>query len=183
MLALTVQQPWATSIAQLGKDVENRSRRPPAKVVGQRIAVHVGLSGAWLRRLRVRHATIRRAQQSLPPSDIDAWSETDPTPTPLMRWLREDDAGGVQHAGMIVATARVVGYVPPNGSAGWTPFGPAEAAAVAAAVTSPWRMADHFAIVLADVRHLQTPVGAVAGALGYWQLAMTKAGAVQRAGG
>lgn len=44
MLALTLQQPWASAIAELGKDFENRTWRPPASVVGQRIAIHAGLT-------------------------------------------------------------------------------------------------------------------------------------------
>jgi len=42
MLALTLQQPWATAVAEFGKDIENRSWRPPSRVIGQRIAIHAG---------------------------------------------------------------------------------------------------------------------------------------------
>jgi hypothetical protein len=38
--ALTIKQPWADAICFLGKRVENRSWRPPAELVGQRIAIH-----------------------------------------------------------------------------------------------------------------------------------------------
>ncbi len=43
MLALTVHQPWAWAIihgGRLRKDVENRSWKPPAALIGQRIAIH-----------------------------------------------------------------------------------------------------------------------------------------------
>jgi hypothetical protein len=40
VLALTVRQPWATLIVRGRKDVENRSWRPPRRIIGQRIAVH-----------------------------------------------------------------------------------------------------------------------------------------------
>lgn len=46
MLALTLWQPWAWAIAHLpaevAKPVENRDWRPPASVVGTRIALHGG---------------------------------------------------------------------------------------------------------------------------------------------
>jgi hypothetical protein len=42
MKALTLKAPWATAIAKLGKDIENRSWRPPAAIIGERIAIHEG---------------------------------------------------------------------------------------------------------------------------------------------
>lgn len=44
MKALTLKQPWAWAVACAGKDVENRSWRPPDSLLGQRIAIHAGLS-------------------------------------------------------------------------------------------------------------------------------------------
>jgi hypothetical protein len=40
MLALTVNQPYAWAIAHAGKDVENRTWKPPPAVIGTRIAIH-----------------------------------------------------------------------------------------------------------------------------------------------
>jgi hypothetical protein len=40
--ALTVRQPWAWAIAAGLKALENRSWRPPAELLGQRIAIHAG---------------------------------------------------------------------------------------------------------------------------------------------
>ena len=40
MRALSLWQPWAGCIAWLGKDVENRSWRCPANVIGEQIAIH-----------------------------------------------------------------------------------------------------------------------------------------------
>lgn len=37
---LTVFQPWASLIAEQLKPLEFRSRKPPAKYVGRRIAIH-----------------------------------------------------------------------------------------------------------------------------------------------
>lgn len=40
MKALSVLQPWAWAIVSGPKDVENRVWRPPAEMIGQRIAIH-----------------------------------------------------------------------------------------------------------------------------------------------
>lgn len=42
MKALTVWQPWATLIANKYKPFEFRSWRPPASIIGKRIAIHAG---------------------------------------------------------------------------------------------------------------------------------------------
>jgi predicted transcriptional regulator len=42
MRALTVRQPWAGLIVAGVKAVENRTWRPPADVIGERIAIHAG---------------------------------------------------------------------------------------------------------------------------------------------
>lgn len=42
MKALTLWQPWASAIAHGFKKVENRPWRPPAKMIGQRFAIHAG---------------------------------------------------------------------------------------------------------------------------------------------
>lgn len=44
MKALTLKQPWAWAVAHAGKDVENRSWKPPQSIIGQRIAIHAGLA-------------------------------------------------------------------------------------------------------------------------------------------
>ncbi|MBF5043298.1 hypothetical protein FGE12_12940 [Aggregicoccus sp. 17bor-14] len=43
MLALTFWRPWDTALLHLGKPIENREWPPPARVVGERIAIHSGL--------------------------------------------------------------------------------------------------------------------------------------------
>ena len=40
MKALSLHQPWASLIADRRKTVETRSWRPPARLLGQRIAIH-----------------------------------------------------------------------------------------------------------------------------------------------
>lgn len=42
LFALTLQQPWATAVRELGKRIENRSWRPPEHLVGEIIAIHAG---------------------------------------------------------------------------------------------------------------------------------------------
>ena len=44
MRALTLKQPWAWAVAHAGKRVENRTWRPPAALIGQRIAIHAGVA-------------------------------------------------------------------------------------------------------------------------------------------
>jgi hypothetical protein len=43
MKALTLKQPWAWAVAHAGKDVENRTWRPPSSIIGQCIAIHAGM--------------------------------------------------------------------------------------------------------------------------------------------
>lgn len=40
MKALTVRQPWAHAIVHLGKEVENRTWRPPETIIGEYVAIH-----------------------------------------------------------------------------------------------------------------------------------------------
>ena len=44
LLALTLQQPWASAVRDLGKRTENRSWPAPQRVFGQFIAIHAGMS-------------------------------------------------------------------------------------------------------------------------------------------
>ena len=44
LLALTLQQPWASAVRDLGKRTENRSWPAPGRVLGQVIAIHAGLT-------------------------------------------------------------------------------------------------------------------------------------------
>lgn len=65
MLALTLIQPWATAIVEMGKDVENRPWAPSPKQLkpGQRFAIHAGAKldrkDAW------------DLQSQLPPYSVD----------------------------------------------------------------------------------------------------------------
>lgn len=59
MRALTVKQPWASLIASGEKRIENRTWRPPASLIGERIAIHAG--AGWDKRGE-RHTTARRGE-------------------------------------------------------------------------------------------------------------------------
>ncbi len=146
MYALTVKQPWAEAIARHGKTVENRSRRPPAHLLGQRIAIHVGQAAdAWID----AHA-----------AGIRSLDLQDAHLRPLLDWAIDPRAGQVPRrdlvhgAGRIIATARLAGWVASDGSAAWAP-----GILGINARESPW-FTGPVGWVLADVRVLQQPVGA-----------------------
>ena len=42
MKGLTLRHPWAFAIAHWGKQIENRTWKPPKALIGQRIAIHGG---------------------------------------------------------------------------------------------------------------------------------------------
>jgi hypothetical protein len=146
MYALTVKQPWAEAIARHGKNVENRSRRPPAHLIGQRVAIHVGQ--AW-------DAWDAICADGLAPSDHPN------LPPALLSWM--DIAEGLggkappPHAGRIIATARLACVVSKS-VVGCDIHGPDFMAGMIAS-RSPW-FTGPVGWVLADVRPLAVPVGA-----------------------
>ena len=42
LYALTLHQPWAWAVAYAGKRIENRTWRPPQRIIGRQIAIHAG---------------------------------------------------------------------------------------------------------------------------------------------
>lgn len=158
MHALTVKQPWAEAIARHGKNVENRSRRPPAHLIGQRIAIHAGQT--------VCDAAVRACHR--PPEIVDHLEQ-------MLVWLMQHDLDRmgkdwdprlgpqptIPDAGRIIATARLVGWVKGDG------FLPEEylychrdmRETVEAAIDSPWRTGQGVGWVLADVVTLPETVG------------------------
>jgi len=146
MYALTVKQPWAQAIAQFGKNVENRSKRPPGHLIGQRIAIHVGKTWST--------------------SDFTDYMSPD-----LVEWLKAGVGGPGSkpgqvapppHAGRIIATARLVGYRYNNVFCLNRPDGTVADVAdydlVVKSTSSPWYTGP-VAWVLADVVMLLEPVG------------------------
>lgn len=151
MYALTVKQPWAQAIAQFGKGVENRTRRPPRQMLGQRIAIHVGQSVIDWQLMR---------------DGVDPYHDHR---FDLYLWATHGEghrSESVPHAGRIIATARMVGY---TGEASGARALPMYVDAVKAAEHSPW-FTGPVGWVLADVVMLLDPVGPVVGRLGCWPL-------------
>lgn len=72
MRAMTVKQPWASLIASGEKRIENRSWRPPAALIGERIAIH---AGAGWDKSGEKHTTARRGD--LPQSRVVATAVID----------------------------------------------------------------------------------------------------------
>lgn len=150
MHALTVRQPWAEAIARFGKLCENRSRRPPAHLLGQRIAIHVSQSKADPGALLDRE-TLRYPQHLRPMADF------------MLRLH-----SGVPDAGRIIATARLVGWVDDRkderAELEWDRSPEArfdrEHTMKSAAWDSPWRIDGQCGWILSDVRALREPVGA-----------------------
>lgn len=155
MYALTVKQPWAQAIARYGKTVENRTRRPPAHLVGQRIAIHVS--------------------QTL--ADVVGPKDDPRTMAMIEAGLGEyyqEHGLRVANAGRIIATARLVAWFRhapgerlPGGiipGRDWACVDGFTRGDCLRAVDSPW-LTGPVGWVLADVRALRKPVGAPCGCL------------------
>lgn len=111
MYAICVKQPWAEAIARFGKDVENRTRRPPAHLIGQRVAIHAGKSRDEWDRLR---DLPEWARQVIP----HGMGTLDPLSSRISEIAQILDGGEdreVSHAGRIVATATLAGWVALDG--------------------------------------------------------------------
>jgi hypothetical protein len=84
--ALTVRDPWAQAIIYGPKRIENRTRKPPSKIIGERIAIHCGKT----------HATVLD-------DDPDVLRQ-------LGRAQLHATEYSVEERGRIIGTARVVGW-------------------------------------------------------------------------
>lgn len=161
MYAITLKQPWAQAVAHFSKTVENRTRRPPAHLLGQRVAIHVSQT--------VDEAAVRLCHR--PPDVVDHLE-------PMLVWLMQERMDlrlgdpllygakpPIPSTGRVIATARLVGccWRDANGEpVGRTPnagFGDDETLVVEA-LGSPW-FTGPVGWVLADVRPLAVPVGHV----------------------
>lgn len=120
--ALTIRQPWATLVALGVKQIETRSWRAPASLIGQHFAIHAGTSLAGMDALdgdcegmteagwRYGYIGSYQASYCYRSSDEGHRGET---------WMVKDDASdpapdydGPLPLGAIVATARLVDCVP-----------------------------------------------------------------------
>lgn len=93
--ALAVKWPWSRAIIDGDKRIENRSRRPPKKLWGERIAIHT----------------------SKTPADPTDYGERRVVLEQLGR--AHDIAGDTQHLGCIIGSARLVGWVDVKNDEGW----------------------------------------------------------------
>jgi len=91
---LTVQDPWAQAIVFGPKRIENRSKQPPSKVVGERIAVQTGKS--------VDHEAFTLSADS--PFTNEGGMPIEFLPSRKLH-----------HPGHIIGTVRVVGYTDASG--------------------------------------------------------------------
>lgn len=141
MYSLTVKQPWATAIARFGKDVENRTRRPPAHLIGQRIAIHAGQAlDPW------RAFQCDGARVSAHEAHLQLWAAG---------WGATHGDSDVPDAGRIVATARLVGWLGETSQGAVPGF---ESFVATADTRSPW-FTGPVGWVLADVVALPVAVG------------------------
>lgn len=89
MKAITLHPEWAHAIVHLGKRVENRNWRPPASLVGQRIAIHAGKSIGGRPGKASRDAGMERLEDACPYQlDMEPWGNHDLFVRPLggERW-------------------------------------------------------------------------------------------------
>ena len=80
MDALTLWPEWAFAWRWLGKDVENRSWRPPARLIGQRLAIHAAVTPPTTMRLRAMCITAQEAHGE------GHCYDTGPRKAPWVRW-------------------------------------------------------------------------------------------------
>ena len=143
--ALTLHAPWAWAVTHLpvlrnGKRVENRTRPPPAKLVGQRLALHAGKA-----------------------SPREAWelvAEISGEPTP--------DLASVPH-GAVTGVVTLYGWMRGAGDDQARVTADGLPPRLGVHVFSPWRRTGHVWWLLADVVRLPEPVPA-RGQLGVWRL-------------
>lgn len=142
MKALTVKQPWAHMIAHCGKDIENRTWKPPADL--GTFAIHAGARSGWDQGAElsgVARQTWRTWAASLPPMNV---------PGPLRR-----DSIFIDY-GAIVAVCEL-GYLTHS------------AIHAEACSCSPWSAGWSWHWELTNIRPLAEPVPC-RGALGLWNL-------------
>ena len=130
MYAITLHRPWATLIMKHGKDIENRSWKPPASLIGHRLAIHAGK--------QIDGAGIVRAMEILRNGAVA---------------YAHDAQALCGEPGVIVGTVAVRGWVKVGSNdVYWL-----DASEVALANASPW-LSGPYGWVLADPRPLREPI-------------------------
>lgn len=141
--AITLRHPWSFAIARLGKDIENRTWKPPRHLIGQTIAIHGGAVPKGLAGLESDHDGRFIAQNIVTLEYYRALPKT------MRDWL-------YQHGRSLSS---------------WTVPGIVATALLAEVVTesdSPW-FSGPFGFVLTDVMPLENPIPH-RGALGFWEV-------------
>jgi hypothetical protein len=129
MKALTLHRPWPMLIMKHGKNIENRSWKPPLSLIGHRLAIHAGQ--------KVDGAGIVRAMEILKGDKVT---------------YAHDAQALCGPPGVIVGTVVVRGWV-----RGYAGFGMLTAADIVLANTSPW-LSGPYGWVLEDPRSLREPI-------------------------
>lgn len=159
MHAITIKQPWAYAICHLDKRVENRKRKPPENLIGQRVAIHAGVAFD---------------------DDATDWMFA----RGLMRsvHMTPEQSACFDARGAVVATAVLRGHTTGDGNITTLSFDRP------GLVTRlfPWKSLEAWFTgpvghVLADVRVLATPIPC-RGQLGYWTLPDEVAAEIERQG-
>lgn len=159
MHAISIMEPWASAIAFHGKDIENRSWKPPHKVIGQIVAIHASVGLAELRGFREMVALgMRTPAHHRPLIELASLGNSDNT------------------RGRIIATAMLAGWIRGDASDvdDWASTGKERhAERVRAAFDSVWRFGP-YGHVLVDVVPVspacRDAIGTIRGALSYWDV-------------
>lgn len=144
MKALTLWPEWLPTILYMGKDVENRSWKPPDSLVGQRFALHAGM--------RIGGGRIRQGFEWLKDACLEAGWHVRMSDGEVY-WRRVEEPHGsnwracLVPRGEVMATVRLVGAVRDS--------------------PSPWAMRGQWHWVLGNLQLLDPPVS-VRGHQGLW---------------
>ncbi len=139
LLALTLFPEWAFGVCYLGKDRENKSRRPPRTLIGDWFAIHGGAYIGGSQKLTERRQL--EAVQTVIDRAVQVRGDEKP------RWFLPSDILTLGRG--IVAIARLEGVTTPP------------------AKPDGWQDANKFGLRLADMQLLREPVPA-RGMPGFW---------------
>lgn len=173
MYALTLNQPWAFAITDLGKDVENRTWKPPARLLGQRFAIHA--AERWSADGLIQMLCVARQLglgSKIPGLSREQFTKSAIVATVRMvGWCTEDELHLVEKGG---GPGTFGGL---KGSTMWSEL-PVEAHV---ASDSPW-FGGPIAFLLADMRKLRTPLYCT-GRQRFWKLTEQFEQKITEAGG
>ena len=159
MRSITLTCPWAHAVAHWGKNIENRTWRPPRDLFGQRLAIHAGKSPYRQRKDGTRTISDDAEDDMLAALDFarEASGRTLAAPDVTHRWLHERSSA-------ILCVVTVAGWVRDNGE--FDVLSTLPGARDLAGSPGPWFVGP-CGWVLADVVTLAEPVPCK-GAQGLW---------------